>query len=294
MPNQQYPSLRSWIVAGVIFLVLFATLYVLALRYEIDILHRKQRIEATYLMKHFVQGVKEKRTKVVALGSSLTGQGISCSDEFSDTNFQNIALSKIFLNTHLSVLETFREVKVFDSLLAHPPSIVLVEVDQLAYHIERGESFQDLFSTGAIFLKNLKATVITEFGNYRMPEYCGKIIHETIVDSLSESKVKWKLVPSNDHKDVLSYLTRLQKKGVHIILVQIPRPAATDRVLHGGAQEQAFLGLMKEYKQNYKMDYWSYPNLLPYSYFYDMGHLNQRGRLLYSQWLYSKLVKEIQ
>jgi len=169
-----------------------------------------------------------------------------------------------------------------------------VEVDQLSYHIEQEQTIPEALSTGAIFLKNLKTTIAFGLGNYRMPEYCGKIIHETVVDSVSESNVNWNLVSMSDHKEVLSYLTKLQKKGVRVIMVQIPRPAATDQVLHRGAKEQAFLGLMNQYKQRYQMEYWSYPALLPYTYFYDLGHLNQRGRLLYSQWLYTKLEKEIQ
>lgn len=296
MPDQQYPSLKSWIIAGVIFLVLFVSIHLVAVRYERVILHKKQRVEAAYLLKHSVEKLKQEgdKIRIVALGSSLTGQGMACPDEFTDTAFHHIEFSKIFLNTHLGVLRTFMEVKVFDSLLAYPPDILLVEVDQLAYHIEQEQTLPELLSTGPVFLKNLKTTIAFGLGNYRMPEYCGKIIHETIVDSVSESNVKWNLVPIHEHREVLSLLKKLQDKGTRIVLVQIPRPAATDQVLHRGAQEKAFQVLMQQYQKNYKMDYWAYPNLLPYTYFYDLGHLNQRGRILYSQWLYSKLEKEIQ
>lgn len=281
-------------IAGGIFLFLFGIIHLLALHYNDEILKKKQRIEATYLLQHVTQQLAQetKKTKVVVLGSSLIGQGISCSEELDSTS-QNISLSKIFLNTHLGVLETFMEVNVFDSLLLHPPDILLIEADQLAYRIEQDQTIPEFLSTGAIFLKNLKTTAA--FGaHYRMPEYCGKIIQESIVDSSLTSNVHWNVRPFSDHPKVKPYLQRLRAAGVKIIMVQIPRPAATDTLIHSGDKERAFLNVMDQYKRNYQMSYWNYPYLLPFSYFYDKGHLNKRGRILYSGWLYAKLEKEIQ
>jgi hypothetical protein len=295
MPDRHYPSLKSWIIAGLVFTFLFAVIHVLALRFNDDILQRKQKVEASYLLRHVMQQAKQKGKdkQVVVLGSSLVGQGVSCADEFSDTTFHNIALSKIFLNTHRGVLKTFVEAKVFDSLLLHPPDILLIEVDQLAYHIEQDQTLSEQFSTGAVFLRNVKTTAAFGIANYRMPEYCGKIIHETVVDSVLETNVHWQPLTFGDHSEVHSYLDKLHKAGVRIIMIQVPRPGVADGVIHSGETEKLFLNVVNAYHQKYGMDYWNYPHLLPFSYFYDQGHLNKKGRMMYSQWLYSKLEKEI-
>ncbi len=295
MSNQQYPSLKSWAVAGGVFVFLFGLIHLLALHFNDEILKKKQRIEATHLLKHVTQqmGQETKKTKVVVLGSSLIGQGVSCSEEL-DTAFHHISLSKIFLNTHLGVLETFMDVNVFDSLLLHPPDILLIEVDQLAYHIEQDQTVPEFLSTGALFLKNLKTTAAFGIANYRMPEYCGKIIQENIIDSSLTTNVNWHVLSFHDHPEVKPYLKKLRAAGVKILLIQIPRPGATDRILHSGEKEKELLKVVELYKHNYQMSYWNYPDYLPFSYFYDKGHLNKKGRLLYSKWLYAKLEKEIQ
>jgi len=294
MPDRQYPSLKTWLIAGLIFVSLFVVLHVLALKFNDDILQKKQKVEAAYLLRHVMQQARQdaKDKRVVVLGSSLIGQGISCSEEFSDSSFRQIRLSKIFLNTHRGVLKTFTEIHGFDSLLLHPPDILLIEVDQLAYRIEQDQTLSERFSTGAVFLRNVKTTAAFGIANYRMPEYCGKIIHETIADTVWETNTHWQPLTFNDHGEVHPYLQQLQKLGVRLVMVHVPRPGVSEAAIHTGSREKEFLSVVQAYQQAYGMEYWNYPHLLPFTYFYDQGHLNKRGRMLYSNWLYSKLEKE--
>ncbi|MBC7488546.1 MAG: hypothetical protein H7282_17535 [Cytophagaceae bacterium] len=295
MPDQYYPPLRIWVISGTVFIVLFLVVHVLALRYNHALVQKKQKQEATYLLKHVVEHFKknESKTKVMVLGSSIVGQGIACEEEFDDTTFRNIVMGKVYVPAYYKIVESWIDAKVFDSILKYPPAVVLIEIDQLAYKIKEDTSFFDRAQESIFFIKNLKITTGYSWANYKMPAYCGRSINETIPDSMLAPTISWEARTFEDLCVIHPELKRLREAGIRIILIQIPRPAEIEVLLHDEKKDKQLQALLTAYKLHYQIDYWSYPNKLPYAYFYDQGHLNKKGRTTYSKWLYTKLQKEI-
>lgn len=292
MLSNQYPPLKSWVITLSVAAVIFIGCTVLANKYSAHIAYKRHTLEADYLLKNTLKNIDSypEKIQVVAIGSSLVGQGVACPSEYQD-QYADVCLSKVFLNSNTEILNTLNNVGVFDSLLTHLPDILLIESDQLAYKVEDELSLKDHFFKGAYFLYNLKTTISMNAGNYRMPEYCGKIISGALSDTSGYQYTNRKSLSFNDRKYMHPKLAELSKRGVKIYLIHIPRPAITESVLHQGEQEQAFLTLMDSYQQQFQTTYIQFPEKLNFSYFYDFGHLNDVGRKKYSDWLYTQIIK---
>lgn len=292
MLPKQYPSIRSWIITVSVATCLYMICAVLENKYAAAVVYKRHTLETNYLLEHALENIDRnpEKIQVVALGSSLVGHGIACAAE-DEVAYQDVCLSKIFLNSNTEILKTFTDAGVFDSLLIHVPDILLIEVDQLAYKVEEETTLKDHFFKGAYFLYNLKTALAMQTGKYRMPEYCGKIIPGTLSDTSMYAYVKRKSLTLNDRKYVHSKLKQLSDRGVKIYLIHIPRPSVTEAVLHHGKQEQLFLDLMNTYQKEFKITYKSFPGKLGFQYFYDYGHLNDLGRKKYSDWLYGNIIK---
>ncbi|MCB0629681.1 MAG: SGNH/GDSL hydrolase family protein, partial [Lewinella sp.] len=80
--------------------------------------------------------------------------------------------------------------------------------------------------------------------------------------------------------------------GTQIVIVNIPRPAPIEtRYLSDQAIRQREK-LIQRYQRSVKLDYWSFPRPLPFSYYWDLRHMNGKGRKRFSNWLFEHIQEQ--
>lgn len=290
MSFKEYPPIKSWILIGFIAIGLFIICDLFATKYGDLANVEKRKVQATHLLKNSLNSIKSspQKIQVVAIGSSLVGDGIACTSEYGN-QYSNVELTKLYLNSENEILKIYDAIGAFDSLLIYPPDILLIQIDQLAYNFEKS-NFYEQFLRGAFFLNNLNDFISKKSDKYKLPKYCGRIIKGSIADtSLFEYK-KMLLASFDDRKYLHHKLKTLSKRGVKIYLVHVPRPTITESILPMNSQTQKFTQLTNEYHKLIHSTYIQYPENFNFRYFYDFAHLNNIGRKKYSDWLYSKIL----
>ncbi len=259
-------------------------------------------------LKKDFQKQEESILKIVVIGSSLVAQGIACPNEIQTLALEKyntkVQLNKIFLfGNHFEFL--VKEQGVFDNLIDLKPDIVFIHNDWLLfdisdYHfkIEKGilpeswiEFYKILVDKNRRFYKG--GLKYFREGNQKpnglracdYAFYSNEIL-DTLNFSIRKRTLKSFAATAYLHAD----LKRLQKAGIKTYILHLPRPFEVDERIFTPKVQKNYYLLLEQYSNKFGIEYWEYEGRrLYFKEYRDIGHLNEKGKSIYSEWLMDKI-----
>ncbi|AIZ63545.1 hypothetical protein PK28_07305 [Hymenobacter sp. DG25B] len=290
-------------------LLSFGTVYGWGFVHSVSTYHQEVVAGARQLLQREWQDRTDSVTRVVILGSSLTGNGVMPSAYFTRKTNGRCRVVRLFRIS--ANLESFTDrAPILKYLQEYPPDILCIEENLLLYDLK---DWSEL-SPDSFLLKNV-ARYSYQLVN-RSKQRLG-LTHEVIdvnrpglamqdvdmpapttpwdtthltefVAEIRQRKVR----PFAPRHPVHQALRILRGQGVRIVLLHFPRPAPLEKAIYSGRNGDSLRYRIAQYQRAYQASYWHEPGPYHFRYFYDKAHMNFQGRALYSTWLAKKLRQE--
>jgi len=260
--------------------------------------------------------------KVAVLGSSRVAKGIECPDDIHNILAEKgkppIQLNKIWES--FDPFEIFVEHKFFlKRLLPLQPDLICIQAEMLVIQMPVDPDERNM-RIERIYKKRWKLEYEGDKAKYipKKIKYLSKVNQELVhtiiignpyfqgkdactiddkyanIDTLNQD-IEERTVKKMEHiRYTFDDLEMLKKAGIKVVIIETPFPAQIEKQLHSPALNKNLERLKKEFKNKFDIDYWEYTGSpMYYKYFVDGGHLNPEGRLIYTEWLLEKILKEM-
>lgn len=230
----------------------------------------------------------KKPLRVIAIGSSAMGKAV-----FMDKDMEALAgkhglerLEFMRLTMPAGGIRDF--MPLLNGIYSAAPDIILVESNSALYERHRvRNAFARKYTEflKAMLMGSLKA------GRFALPapeephteEEFERPLPGNGAPSLDSIILHWKDKSLAGIEGSAPFFSEAVKRGIRVVLVDIPRHPAFERRAGDPGPEAA--GLRKRLKEDYGVESISFPAGLGESFFSDFVHLNGEGRLEFSLWL---------
>ncbi len=305
-PQDPAPPLRVWVAVLVLTVALAALVATTFTDATPPYKRRYLQYEETRLRSFAEKTAPEGHgKKVMALGSSL----LACAT-FFDRDMDAFSLRSgqaqfNFLRITRPSMSFDQLPPLLDGILAAKPDILVIERNMVFYRPDPFILAADSYSQ---FVKTrIKETFFLMVHEYFKPELRGQTKPPNVLDSDAElDKMPFKKGPfelqrfTEERKTIIgpenflnrnlveAFLARASKCGIRIVLLDVPRSPEANALIPDSDKT-----LISSYADTYKKLYGvlslNCPLNLGLEYYRDYSHLNSRGRVLYSQWLITRL-----
>lgn len=286
------PPLAVWLIAAALLAVLFISSLPAFNRYRVA---ERAFYEAS-VSRLASFGAREnngqKPLRVIAIGSSAMGKAV-----FMDKDMEALALRHgldglEFMRFTIPAGGIMDFMPFVNGIFSAAPDVILVESNSALYERHRVRSvFARKYTEflKAILMGSLKA------GRFMFPEPEEPHTEEEFerplqgngAPSLDSLILHWNDKSLTGIAEVSPFFSEAAKRGVRVVLVDIPRhPEFESRV--GGPAPEA-IELRKRLEKDYGVESINFPAKLGESFFSDFVHLNGEGRLEFSLWLMEEL-----
>lgn len=271
--------------------------------------HQEVVTAARPLLQREWQARTDSVTRVVILGSSLTGNGVMPSAFFTQQTKGRCRVVRLFRIG--ANLESFTDrAPILRYLQEYPPDILCIEENLLLFNLK---DWSDL-SPDSFLLRNV-ARYSHQLVN-RSKERLGLAPAGIDADrpgiglqdvDMPVPTTPWdttqlaawvaeirqrEVRPFAPRHAVHQVLRALRRQGVRIVLLHFPRPAPLEKAIYTGPDGDSLRYRLAQYQRAYQASYWHEPGPFHFRHFYDNAHMNLQGRALYSAWLAKQLRQE--
>lgn len=296
--KNQTPPLKIWAWVG--FLFILSQFLILAF-YSFKKLKSGPLIH--YPKKSLIQEEFKQVDKinVVAIGSSLFGYGVLSRPNDIEALQSSTSAPKINLIKYWGSKDPFERLinqNLVQDLISLKPDLVIIQTELAAINLIY-EVVIDHTPLRRISLMN--RAVLRYFLEKQISTNVDDLLHGqsiVVMDNLELDTLNYTPRPRevksvNEIEIVLEMLAKLQKEGVKTIIVDIPRPKRTEKVINTPKFKQELHEVLCFYESKFGVQYWSYDGeTIHFKYFRDYGHLNVEGGKIYTKWLMDKISKE--
>ena len=299
--KQQIPPLQIWYV---VLPLAVAILFLVGLQSTADPFYGKERNHLVFQKRlaHFLNDMKEnaypKECRVLCWGSSLTEQAINFSDtlreNISNKTGQNIGVYKMFMENLTAGQFQYLD-ELFNASLELNPQLILIESFILIEKEQRSFMSTDIFSRYKTTIKERffpseikpirKKHYAENFDRFNRRLRKPKNIDTTYIATKIRTIAKYEDVNWIEKK-----LKPFKDRHIPIIIIDIPRVGNLEKTVQtpkNKNKKEALVTAMRA--AGFIVDYWSFDTFLPYSYYTDYAHTNEKGMRYYSNWLTDKI-----
>lgn len=281
------PPIKVWVFTTLILglVIVFTKLY----RGEIRRYLFRNLIEVAFNLSE----AKEKDVRVVILCSSHGKEGISdppVLSSLANQNEEGTTYSFVKIVRTAAMLEDFTENEfLFNKIATFDPHYVVIQ--ESFCFMKRDHSAKTFGVQNDLQL--MRQFQILRHG---APNVCPKWLSNSVqklgpkFDTLRReytSVLESKTVRENDRK-----LSRfIRKIGRYTVIAHIPAPAPIETKLDSIRNTKEYISIYEDEKLRGNFSAFWFKQPMPYKYFYDRGHLNDRGEEIYTQWFVNQLQK---
>lgn len=241
--------------------------------------------------------------KIAVIGSSLVSYGIGVRGQNTislSTKTNNlIKLTKIWKigNPYVEFVKKDKLLKILKEI---HPDLICIQSELVAVDIFKKDEFNYLLSnlTDYSYHNKLRIYSILNYLNIYKKKY-NKFNLKSDVFSKSYDTINY--TPAirtakkiSDIEFAFNDLKELRNAGIKVVILDLPRPKKVEDEIYTKEFSTELKGILNLYKRKFDMDYWPYTGQpLYYKDFKDGGHMNEKGRRIYTNWLKEKIIKEI-
>ena len=242
--------------------------------------------------------------KIAVIGTSLTGHGISCSDDIRDyaqRNYGvNIELRKIFfLSDNFRYFVEKRE--LLKKLIQLDVDIIMIQTEALAVQLDY-QSKKSQLPLNIIRILSQKNREFIQIGekaqnekNSYLEECYPRSAFElpSTIDTLFDIKAKPRNIKS-EKEVAFSFedLKACKENGIQVIMLDFPRPYKVEQMARTPFFNKSLEKLAQEYQEEFGIEHWTFDETMYFNQFRDYAHLNATGREVFTTWLVDEIVKE--
>lgn len=291
--------LKIWAWVAAIFIVVQSFIYWhYTLNRDEKIAIKKELIhQQIEKLKNDFKNAPTEHFKIVAIGSSLFEEGLASSDELQNFTQKSIS-EKIQLNIISDypdpLQQLIEEENIVAELLTIKPDLICIQTE-LAAIVFTGKN--KIPNANHSFL--YKSIQQLAHANRASLNYVRELYKTRKRDRLVQGDT---LTHFPDNRLVKTYSSLdyafdafriLRDAGIKIVIVDVPKPQKTEQAINTEDFRHKLEDLLHNYKDKLQIDHWSYDGpLLHYKYFKDFGHLNTKGKEIYTHWFVTKLIEE--
>ncbi|WP_080054747.1 hypothetical protein [Spirosoma aerolatum] len=296
------PPLWVWSLTGAGVLIGFGLLYLMAVRSE-NQLSQQFATDAETLLRREWAMRSDSVTRVVVLGTSLVEYGVADTGFFENRCGKRIRVIKLYRES-VTINAFTEEAPIFKILERYPPDMLCLEenllVFRLPYSLNPSLS-EDLVGAVSRHLALQVKAVKIRFGWRATDPKRGlfqgfpheqQVLNQIDTTDLTTilAEIKKREVRTRTELPALyNSLQRLHRRGTHLVLLHLPRPAVLEAAIYSKNRTPQLLDLISYYHQQYQLDHWQFNRSMPFHYFVDQAHLNHIGNPIYSAWLADKI-----
>ena len=299
------PPIKVWIWVGVSYLVIQSLILIFYLynsKNKINDLNNKLNYQLSNIKSEF-KNTNGENFRVIVIGSSLTGFGVKCTNILLNSPTQNkkinLQLTKIWYPRD-PFKELIENTPLIEKLVLLKPDLICFQTEYLTTILHQNNS---TINKEDNFL--LKKINIISYNN-------NKFVHDLRFKKIPIDNVQYGCIPmtyKNKNIDTLSHkpmqktvkklsdlqyafngLLPLKNANIKMMIVHVPRPQKKDINVFSKTYSNNLQELLKVYKKELAIDYWSYTgNPMYYKHFVDGGHLNEEGSEIYTNWLIAQI-----
>ena len=290
-------TLILWLTAFGIFVILQTMIY-----------HRNNRVARTgRAVDDQVSGAEAYRQKkkdscriVVAIGSSLTGNGLYDGIDFARNSLEKFGkdIYMVSLTAPFDPGEMFlRDLKLVDRILPLKPDLFMIQMElaTIQFDPQKTSSFPDYTP----FLIELSSANLYFFDVFRLQERLAEKLNLPEKDIPLTGADTLKYAAATVHREIrkeASYLSealvRLGEAGIPVLIYEVPRPYGNE--IYSAPLKRQLDSVLNALKARYKTDYLFYDGpKMYYRFFADGGHLNLSGSTRYTDWLNDRLINRL-
>ncbi|PWJ35037.1 hypothetical protein [Sediminitomix flava] len=297
------PSLKIWLWTIGLFVVweIFAfSFYKLKLKEEILYFFTPQIQKITNDYALYQRGPEEP-LKVVVIGSSLFIHGIQDLESIAQysrkTHGKTVQLHKI-VQTGDPFKDFVTKYQLFEKLIELKPDLICIQTELAG--IKLGGKKRKLKAVSkdenplfikVVYASNVNMNVITHFTG--LFESFDSNLKE--LDTLNHTPSKRRVKSLEQLEYVLDSYAKLQEHSIKTVIVDIPKPKAVEDVVYTTSFRDSLAQFLEIHKERYGISHWNYNGpIMYYQHYIDYGHLNAKGRKIYTEWLVDKIIEEEQ
>ena len=300
--KQQIPPLWVWYI---VFPLAAAILFLVGSLSPVNPFYGKERHHLIYQKRlaHFLDDMKqhpnEDECRVLCWGSSLTEQAINFSDtlkeKISNKTGQDIGVYKMFMED-LGVNQLQHLENLFEASLELNPQLILIEsfvfIEKSKKRSINTQIIDQYKNTINARFFDRKGRPVREERYHKNFNYFNQRLlrkHKIIDTSYVATKIR-NIYNFTELDWIEDKLKPFKEKNIPIIIIDVPRVGSFEkklRTLENKTQKEAFVNAMRA--AGFQVNYWAFNEFLPYSYYNDYAHMNEKGMLYYSNWLTDKI-----
>jgi len=292
MTNPVSASLKSWLCTLIIVVIVLIS-------FNIFFYHPKNFIKTRIRLKEAIvknNTLNESEPSIVFLGSSLTRFGLESDIAIATKLFKNKHQKFHVLKVAIEDLDNkiVEKIKFFEYITKNPPAYLFIESNNLNLEIDQPEIqfyIKSSLDNMANFSKNIVGIAVNEDVDFDLDpsikgpfykdkfdtlDYCRLLLVKTVVRKFAQNKIANKAY------------SELIRRNTKIIFLDIPYSKGIEENYIDKNQKNELKNLLKQYKNNYGIECWKYPNVIRNHYYIDGGHLNYKGAKIYSEWFCNK------
>jgi hypothetical protein len=236
--------------------------------------------------------------KTIIIGTSLIGHGVECPNEItnylSSKKKTDIKLLKIW--SRGDQLKRFISLNLIDDVINAKPDLVIFQtgIAVIKFPNENPNMIQKLSSIYRTVIRYFLSPKHKIIYNSKNRCYPDNLDEQKNLDTVTYIPRKREVKTMDDLDFALEGFTLLQKEGIKTILVDIPRPVQSEKIIYTKSFNEQLQKLLNTYNKNFGIEHWSYTGTpIYYKHCIDEHHFNIEGRSLYTKWLLDKIEKEI-
>lgn len=234
--------------------------------------------------------------KVVAIGSSLFGHGIKCTNKLLTASNQhkkiNLQLTKIWFSGD-PFKELIENTELIEELVLLKPDLICFQTELPTINLQKTDNFllKKINNLSRINRKFIDDLTFKDDQIDSVKYGCNPIIYKNLkIDTLNIIPMNRVVKEISNLKFAFNGLLTLKKAKIKMKIVDIPRPQKIDININSETFENNLQELLKAYKQDLDIEYWKYTgNPMHFKHFVDGAHLNEEGSEIYTKWLIEKI-----
>ncbi|WP_339793317.1 SGNH/GDSL hydrolase family protein [uncultured Imperialibacter sp.] len=193
-----------------------------------------------------------------------------------------------------SVSDFYRNENLANEIIAFKPQYLFIQESLITFYEEEKFTLGKRISTRALrelFQKDReKSNIIFPPNDNELQINTGDSLR--LEDKIRETEGS-KVVEGVMKDGLEKFLRRMTKNNIKLVAINIPYPNKLENVMDSLRNSNAYKDLVEWYKGDFGFDFLDIDIDMPFSYYFDLAHMNPKGEEIYTDWFIDQVGEQV-